>query len=337
MKRRNVFRAVAAAGVGALVAPSPAFAAGPPALVTNPAQADREFVLWLSVHDPRRSVREAATAALATAAQVTTFLASGYQAALDQAAQIRAGHLDFANSKAAAHPASTFPWVAAAARRALEGTDAELAEFAGTGYAAALRDDQAGIAYDDGAALVTPADWDFLSTLVALDAGTSIYQRARFVDTDADLAEFLRHGLLSAAAVDLDLLRAQYVADEWAKWPELRFRTVQAVEIDQAARAGTASPATAVRAWQDLINRFNRQPSYWSQGERLTRTRSEAWGRVSQRAGASSTFYLDPIVGGAAAVRGRWLTETSNAAERSAWWTTLIRYAEDTVLDWMHS
>ncbi|GAA0473291.1 hypothetical protein Aca07nite_85780 [Actinoplanes capillaceus] len=337
MKRRNVFRVVAAAGVGALVAPSPAFAAGPPALVTNPAQADREFVLWLSVHDPRESVRAAATAALATAAQVTAFLATGYQAALDQAAQIRASHLDFANSKAAAHPAPSFPWVAAAARRAIEGTDAERAEFAGTGYAAALRDDQAGIAYDDGAALVTPADRDFLSTLVILDAGTSIYQRARFVDTDADLAEFLRHGLLSAAAVDLELLRAQYVADEWAKWPEVRFRTVQATEIEQAARAGTASPATAVQAWQQLINRFNRQPSYWSQGERLGRTRSEAWGRVSQRAGASSTPYLDPIVGEAAAVRGRWLTETSNAAERSVWWTTLIRYAEDTVIDWMHS
>ncbi|MBO3743964.1 ALF repeat-containing protein [Actinoplanes flavus] len=336
MKRRNVLLTVAAAGMGVLAGPSPARAAAVPVLVTNPAEADREFVRWLSVHDPRASVRSAAETALA-GGTAAAFLASGYQTALDQAAQARANDLAFADRMASEHPAPTFPWVNAAARRAIEGTDAELAEFARTGYAAALKDDQAHVPYDDGAALVTASDWDFLADLARLDPGTNIYQRVRFIDTDADLAGFLRYGLLSAAALDLELLRAQYVADEWAKWPEARFRTVQAATIDKAAREGTTSPAVAVQAWQQLISRFERQPAYWSGGERLARTRSESWGRIGMRAGMASTPLLDPVVSGAAEVRSRWVAETNGAAQQYGWWNGLIQYAQNTVLDWMHS
>ena len=216
MNRRRVFVAAAAVAASVLALPAPARAELPPApnLVANPAEADRDFVRWLSVHDPRAGVRSVARSTLlsSNAGAVSAFIASGYQAAADRDAQTRVRQLDYANRMAGTHPAQSYPWVNAAALRAANGTDAELAEFSSTGYAAALAKDNAKVPYDDGAAQVTPEDRDFVDGLAIADPAPAVRERARLVTTDADVAEFLRYGWLSAAGIDSDSFRAQYVA-----------------------------------------------------------------------------------------------------------------------------
>ena len=350
MKRRQILSAVAAVSLGALVAPSPALAAEAatgvaqaqlaaalpaPAIVADPAAADRAFVQWLSVHDPRAAVRSAAQEALGGGtAAVTTFLSSGYKAATDQAAQTRTRLLEYATGMAAAHPASSFPWVNAAARRAATGTDAELAEFSETGYAAALAKDDAAIPYDDGAAQVTEADHDYVYGLSRIDPGPAVRERAAGVETDADVAEFLRHGWLSAAGSDLDAFRAQYVADEWSRWREARQATLSAVAAEQAARQG-GSPAAAIRAWDNVRTRFARQPAGWTERERFARARVDDWSRTALSAGDSESPLWSSIAVGAPDVRGRWIAEITGAREQSAWWSGLIEYARAAAAAWL--
>ena len=340
MKRRKVFLAVAAVTVSALAAPSPAGAAmrqalPAPALVADPAAANRDFVRWLSVHDPRAGVRSAAQATLAGGAgAITAFLGSGYTAAAGEAARVRAGQLDFATRMATAHPAPTYPWVNAAARRAANGTDAELAEFSSTGYAAALAKDNARIPYDDGAAQVTEADHDFVRALARIDASNAVRERAADVETDADVAEFLRHGWLSAGGIDRDAFRAQYVADEWSRWSEARYVTSVAVAVDQAAREGTASPVAAIQAWEDVRTRFVRQPTRWTERQRFAHGRFDAWTQNSLRAGDAESPLWAALVTEGSAMRSEWIAELNGAGEQSAWWSHLLQHAEAAAARW---
>ncbi|MFC3737314.1 hypothetical protein [Paractinoplanes deccanensis] len=320
MRRRQFLLGAVAVSAGVLAAPSPVTAApvlvtAAPVLVTNPAQADRDFARWLSVHDPREGVRSAARSALDTGG-ATAFLASGYASAVDRAARARTGHLDFANRMAAEHTPQSYPWVHAAARRAAIGTDAELAEFAATGYPAALQKDQAKVPYDDGAAQVTDEDRDLAASLGGVPLGATVQERAADLTTDAGIAEFLRHGLLSAAGIDADTHRAQYVAHEWAQWNEARQLTLQALAAEESG-----DPDAVAWAWQTVTTRFPRQPSGWSERERLARNRADAWAWLAAGATRSETLLQ------ASAVREQWLSETTTATERSTWWTELLRYA----------
>ncbi len=350
MKRRDVFLAVAAVAASALAAPSPALAAqaatavaqaqlaaglpATPNLVANPAAADRDFVRWLSVHDPREAVRSAAQAATTSGGGATAFLTSGYASAVDQAAQTRVHQLDYAKRMATVHPAQSYPWVNAAARRAVNGTDAELAEFAGAGYAAALTKDNAKVPYDDGAAQVTPDDRGFVEDLAVLDPSAAVRERAANVATDADMAEFLRYGWLSAAGKDVDAFRAQYVADEWSRWREARQATLTAVAVDQAARAGAASPVDAIQAWDAVRTRFARQPAGWAERERFARGRVDAWNRNSVTIGDSTSPLWAALATGGSAFRTQWISEVTGAAEQADWWNHLIQHAYAAATEW---
>ncbi|WP_250031393.1 hypothetical protein [Paractinoplanes maris] len=336
MRRRQVLLGAAGVAVGAAALPPAARAAErsvAPNLVADLAAAERDFVRWLSVSDPRTPVRAAAEAAVTGAA--TAFLASGYATAVTQAAQVRASNLAFANRMATGHPAQSFPWVDAEARRAAAGTDDELAAFAGTGYSAALAKDDARIPYDDGAALVTEADHDAVYGVRFLDQGRTASERAAAVRTDADAAEFLRYGWISAARIDVDEFRAQYVADEWLRWQHARSETVRAVTVDRAAREGTADAYSALRAWDSVRTLFARQPAAWTERERYARDRSEQWLRISyQTADATSPLWAGLTVE-APAVRSRWLAERTGAARQSVWWSELNQYARVAYQEWL--
>lgn len=338
MNRRGVFSAAAAVAVGALVAPSAARAAAvppTPTLVADPAEADREMLRWILAHDPRAAVQSAAQQALATGG-AAEFFASGFPAAASLAAQNRATQVSHANQTAATYPAQTHPWVNAAARRAAAGTDAELAEFAATGFAAAKAKDDAAMPYDDGAAQVIPADRDFVERLAATDPIDAVRERAAEVTTDAEVAEFLRHGLSSAGRIDLDEFRTLYVTDELAKWREARANTGRAVEADQAARAGTLDPFYAARAWQTLTTRSGRQPSAWDAREPFTVNRSDLWTRTGYFAEDALPHPLwESLLGDASELRSRWHTEIANTQGRYEWWSALMYYGQASTEYWL--
>ncbi|MEV4349539.1 hypothetical protein AB0J83_34190 [Actinoplanes sp. NPDC049596] len=319
MKRRG-FLLSAAVAVTGLAAASPARAVSPaagdaaPNLVADQEAADRDFVRWLSVHDPRALVRSPARSALlhsSGAAAITAFLTSGYKSAAERAATTRVRQLDYANRMAATHAAQFYPWVNAAARRAAAGSDAELAEFSSTGYAAALAKDNAKVPYDDGAARVTQDDRDFAAQLAVLDLGPAVQQRALEVTTDAEVAEFLRYGLSSAAQIDSDDFRALYVAEEWALWPEAKSLTGRAVTA--------GDPAAALLAWHDVAELAARPAQRWTERQQFAQRRVNDWSAI---AGSGR-----PLLGGAAAVRTQWAAEVTNAAGQTAWWNDLLQYA----------
>ncbi|WP_203819395.1 hypothetical protein [Paractinoplanes ferrugineus] len=323
MIRREVLAAAAAVTVGALLAPSRALAAqglaaqglaaqAVPTIVADPELADREFVRWLSVHDPRAAVRSAARSALISsggAAASTAFLTAGYKSAADRAAQTRARQLDYANRMADTHAVQFYPWVNASAVRAVNGTDAELAEFSSTGYAAALAKDKAKTPYDDGAALVTEADRSFVVRLAVSGQIPAVTSRALRVETDAEVAEFLRYGWFSAAGIDLDSFRGGYVDDEWQRWHDAR-------------------QMTAAGAWTVLLSRLARQPTLWAERQRFALDRVDAWTRALQLAGSAGTPLLTAATTKGSPVRTQWTSEASDAAEQTVWWSDLIAYAE---------
>jgi hypothetical protein len=337
VQRRRILLPAAAIAVSALVAPVAATAAETkPVLVADPAGAERDFVRWLSVHDPRPVVRETAQPTL-TGGDATTFLAAGYTAAADRAARERAWQLDFADRTAAAYPARTHPWVHAAARRAAAGTDDELAGFAAGGFTAALAQDDAGRPYDDGAGQVTPDDRALVADLGHRDPNLTVRHRAADVRTDAEVAEFLRHGWLSAARLDLDAFRAEYVAGEWAGWDEARYHIGVAVTADRQARQGTAPPIAAVTAWRTVGTRAVKKPAIWTERERYAQGRADTWTRTALTATASPSPLRAALATDAPAVHAGWIAEARHAADQRTWWQTLIRYAQDTATLWTRS
>lgn len=329
------FLAALAATALVSASPAPALAAraqalpGAPTIVTNPAEADREFVRWLSVHDPRPTVQSAAQAALG-GNTATTFLLSGYTPAVTRAAQAREQHLDFANRTAATHPAQLYPWVNAAARRAAIGTDEELAEFATSGFAAALAQDDAEVPYDDGAALVSADDRGVVADLTVLDLGDTVRRRAADVTTDVEVAEFLRHGWRSAAGIDSDTFRAQHVAHEWTQWNDARNRTQAAVAAEQSG-----DPWAVVQAWDHVSSRFSRQPSAWAEREQFARVRTNAWAWFSMSAGDAESPLQASLAVEAPAFYERWRSEAVGAGRQNEWWAHLTRYARASVQWWL--
>src|SRR4051794_1482581 len=106
VKRTSVVLAAIAVAVGVLAAPA---AAAEPDV-----QADRSFVQWLSIHDPRAAVRSPARAALlhsSGAVAITAFLDSGYEAAAGRAGDTRVRQTDYATRMLNTHPAQYYPWV----------------------------------------------------------------------------------------------------------------------------------------------------------------------------------------------------------------------------------
>ncbi|MEV6305936.1 hypothetical protein AB0M02_41440 [Actinoplanes sp. NPDC051861] len=330
MKRRSSFLAAFAVALGALVTPTPAQAGLPPVLYDQVAQ-DREFVRWLSVQDPRAAVRSRARGALVNGGEagITAFLfptvlpsgeikPSGFDAGAAQAADTRTRQTDYAARMATTHPAQFYPWVNAAARRAQAGTEAELAEFASTGYTAALNKDNAKIPYDDGAALVTPFDRAFVANLAVSDESDQVRDRAENVVTDADVAEFLRYGWLSAAGIDNEAFRSAYVADEWARWHEARRLIGVALTADEADARG---------AWQNVAAVTVPARDAWAEREPVAKIRMDAWLLASATAESQSNALWSNLVTKAPPMRTQWRNEGSNVAARLTWWNNLKQLA----------
>ncbi|GIF22454.1 hypothetical protein BJ973_002775 [Actinoplanes tereljensis] len=326
MKRRKFLLSTAGVALGALAVPSPAQAfSEAPTLVTDPPAAERDFVRWLSIHDPRATVRSVARTALLSsdgAAAITAFLASGYASAATRAAETRARQLDYATRMADTHPAQYYPWVNATARRAANGTDTELADYSSTGYAAALKNDNAQIPYDDGAALVTEDDRELVSGVADADPSLVVRDRAAGVTTDAEVAEFLRYGWLSAAGIATDEFRAQYVADERSLWSEARQQTATAVAV------AATNPVAAIQLWYSVRTRFAPLPTGWTARQRYALARSDDWRRTVQTAAASASPLWAPLAARGPALSTQWYAEVTNAADQAAWWTALLQYAQ---------
>ncbi|RSM41381.1 hypothetical protein DMB66_56095, partial [Actinoplanes sp. ATCC 53533] len=126
----------AALSSSVLLAPLAAFAAPAAATATSSAAADLVFVRWLSIKDPRQTVRSAAWTAIISSAQdraIAQFLTGGYQSAKMRATTTQARNLDFAKRVQATSVPEVSPEVHEAARFAVDGTDTDRTHFARTG------------------------------------------------------------------------------------------------------------------------------------------------------------------------------------------------------------
>jgi hypothetical protein len=162
-----------------------------------------------------------------------------------------------------------------------------------------------------------------------------VRERAAAASTDAGVAEFLRYGWLSAAGIDLDAFRAQYVADEWVKWRDAKDLAATAVIVDRAARAGTGEPFAAFQAWNELSEHAARQPGRWAEREQLTRGPIDAWTATYYTADASASPLWAALATESLTFRSQWATVATGAAEQRTWWTVLVRYAQATAGQWL--
>jgi hypothetical protein len=344
MRKRGLALAVAAV-VGLLAVPGPAWAVGTSGsavlnvTVFDQAAADRMFVQWLSVEDPRPAVRSAARSALLSSKgdAIADFLNAGYDAAIDRADQARTRNVGFTTRMIATHPAQFYPRVNAAGRRALAGTDAQLDEFVRIGYAAALERDRRDIDDDNGhAAEVRQEDRAFVTRLSTGDPGVQVRAWAgRAVaagTTDADVVEFFRYGWVSASGLDMQTHRAR-IADADRRWRVQSHRLVaeaRAAELaarDTAGEAQVQARAAAARAWAAAGAQTGPARVAWADAERVALRQADAWLAVSQAAGTATSSNWAAIAGAAPATRAQWLSEQQNAAAQAASWTALYQQA----------
>jgi hypothetical protein len=304
----------------------------------DPAAADRLFVRWVSADDPRLAVRSAArNALLSSAAAITQFLNVGWDAAITRAAQTHSRNLDFTTRMVNTHSAQFYPRVNAAGRRALAGTHAQLEEFVRTGYAKALERDRQDLADDtDQAGQVLQGDRDFVTRLSIDDPGVQVRAWAgRAVTagtTDADVAEFLRYGWVSASGLDMQLFRTR-IADEDRRWRvQSRLLVTEAQAAEKAARetAGEAQEqlrAAAARAWGAVRAQASPARVAWADAEQVALRQAETWLLVSHAAATATSTNWSTIAGTAQSTRAGWLSEQANATAQASSWAALYQQA----------
>jgi hypothetical protein len=336
---------VLAATMGVLAVPGAAWA-GPPVTVMavqadwDPAAADRMFVQWLSVEDPRPAVRSAARGALLSSAgdaAIADFLIAGWDGAIARAAQARTRNVDFTTRMVNTHPAQFYPRVNAAGRRALAGTDAQLDEFVRTGYAKALEFDRKDIDDDRAqAGQVRQEDRAFVTRLSTDDPGAQVRAWAgRAVapgTTDADIAEFFGYGWVSASGLDMQTFHTR-IADEDRRWRvDSRRLFAEAEAAEKAARetAGEAQAqmrAAAARAWGAVSAQTGPARVAWADAEQVALRQADNWLLISQAAGTATSTNWSTIAAAAQGTRADWLTEQQNAATQASSWTALYQQA----------
>ena len=343
MKRTSALFAATAMALSAVMINTPALAAGLPAVtalslaLASQIEEDRFFVRWLSTNDPQPAVRSAARAALASDATVVTFLATGYEAALLRAEQTRQRQTAYTQRTVASHAPQYYPRVHAAGLRALSGSYDELNTFVLTGYAAALELDRRDIADDRNRAdLVRQDDRTLVAGLRDNDPGAQVRAWAgRAVApgaSDADVAEFLSYGWVSASGLDLQTHRRQLADAELAWRSAIRGLVVDAQEAERKAReaadeARELARETAARAWARVGTETGPARVAWADAEQVALRQADIWQQVSvTAAGASSPNWLN-IAGSAQGTREQWLAELQNAAAQASSWNALHRSA----------
>ncbi|WP_328461679.1 hypothetical protein OHA21_33250 [Actinoplanes sp. NBC_00393] len=335
MKRRSVLFAAAAMTLAAVPYAGPAWAAEP---LTELEEAERFFVRWLSVHDERALVRSAARAALAPGdvASITNFLAieGGYDKAMERAATTLARHISYTQRMVNTHPVQYYPWVNNAGRRALIGSEAELAYFVNTGYQENLARDKQGIADDKlRADLVKQADRDYVIFLSENDPGDQVRAWAgRAVaegTTDKDVAEFLNYGWVSASKLDTQTFRRQ-CADADKAWLVTSRGLVKAAE-DAELKARNAADeakaqlrAAAAREWALVGAQTSAPRVAWANAEQVALQQAEVWLQISIAAASATSPHWQTIAGTSLGTREEWLKEQQAAAEQAASWLALF-------------
>lgn len=304
------------------------------------AASDRAFVRWLAGKDPRSTVRVAAWSALISSTPdeaVAEFLASGFDYAKQRAAQARARNLDFAKRVLATHTAEYSPEVHAAAKRAVNGTDADRERFARTGYAAAKeRDRLAREAAGEQARAIVQADRDFVAALRDNDPGPQVRASAAWAlrpgATDGDLVEFFAYGWASGASLDLEMFRTR-AADNDAAWRVTISRlVVEAQAAEQAALEASGEAAeqarqAAARAWQAAGDGTGPARTAWTDAQSTADAQAANWRAVVEAANVATGPNWAAIAGPAAATEGEWAAEREFAAEQARFWTALREQA----------
>ncbi|WP_199752372.1 hypothetical protein [Actinoplanes sp. ATCC 53533] len=298
----------AALSSSVLLAPLAAFAAPAAATATSSAAADLVFVRWLSIKDPRQTVRSAAWTAIISSAQdraIAQFLTGGYQSAKMRATTTQARNLDFAKRVQATSVPEVSPEVHEAARFAVDGTDTDRTHFARTGYAAAKqRDRLAREADGEYARALSQFDRDFVAAVRDHDPGEQVRASAAWAlrtgATDSDVVEFLTYGWINGAALDLDLRRAR-LADSDTAWRTTVNRLVtEAQAAEQAALAAgqegaKQARAAAARAWEAVGDQTGPARSAWSDAEAVAQAQAENWRAVAAAALAATGPNWAPI------------------------------------------
>ncbi|HST86581.1 MAG TPA: hypothetical protein VLL08_32890 [Kineosporiaceae bacterium] len=307
--------------------------------VADAAAQDRAFVKMVALYDPRSLVRTAAWNALLSTREtaVADFLASGYASAVKRANATKARNLDFAKRVLATHTVDYAPQVHAAAKQAVNGTDADRERFVKTEYAAAMeRDRLARLSEGQQAAAIVQADRDFVLATSTTDPGTQVRAAALYAlrtgAGDAGLVEFFTYDWVQASVVDLDMYRTTR-ADQEILWRSVNRRLLlDAQTADQAARSASATEAAqaravAARAWKAVGDQTGPARTAWGQAQELAQAQALNWQQVALAAAAAGGQNWSAIGTAADAVQTDWALEKQQATDQAAYWAALLAQA----------
>ncbi len=343
MRKRAVICVIclsAAITFGSAVTP-PAVSAA--AVSVQDFNADKAWVQYLALHDPRSIVRVAAWQALlssAPEAAIQQFTESGYEYAVNLSAQKNARNSDFARRVLATYPAEFSPEVHAAAQYAVDSRDdADRERFANGGFAAAKqRDSAVREAKGDQAKALAEGDRQFVRDLAAHDPGEQVRVSAAYAvrvgSTDSDVVDFFADGWAFGAKLDLDAHRLHSADDEMRWRAALAGLLRDAAAAEQAARDASGdlaekAKAAAVRAWQTVGEQTGPARSYWSEAKLLADRQAANWAAVLAAANAASGPNWAAIVQPAHANQSAWTDEGKAAAQQAQYWNALLQQARD--------
>ena len=343
MRTRGMALALAATA-GLLMAPAPVLAAGALTAAAieaayDEAAANREFVRWLSVDAERPAVRSAARSALLSTrpGAIDEFLLTGWDAAIKRHDDKLASNTSFAARMVTRHPAQFYPRVNAAARRALTASFEELQYFVSTGYAEELDLDRRHIADDKARAdQVRQDDRDYVTLLSTDDPGAQVRAWAgRAVapgTTDADVAEFLGYGWVSASKLDLQMYRNKLADNDraWRLSVKSLFEEAQRAEKEARETVGEAQAqkrAAAARAWGTVDAQTSPARVAWADAEQVALRQAETWLQVSQAAGNATSSNWLTISESALDTRSEWISEQQSASTQASFWIALHNQA----------
>ncbi len=310
------------------------------------AAADKAFVRFIALRHPQSTVKAAAWLALMSStpdAAVAQFLNKGYDSARARAAARAQQNLDYAKRILATHTVAYAPEVNAAAKRAVNGSDADRERFARTGYAeAAARDRQVREADGAQAAALVQADRDFVAVLRDTDPGAQVRVGAAYAlragASDADLVEFFAFGWTSSARLDLELHQAA-IADSDVRWRAAINRLViDARAAEKAAReasgeAAVAARASAAVAWRKVGDGSTPAKSAWSRAEEVALAQAVSWQAIALAAAGAESVNWESIAASSVTTEAAWNAERETAAEQARYWNALLGQARAAELE----
>ncbi|WP_370945091.1 hypothetical protein AB5J62_39230 [Amycolatopsis sp. cg5] len=304
---------------------------------------DKIFVQYLARRDPRSTVRIGAWQALLSSAPdaaIAQFLDTGYDYAVNLAAQRKTRNADFAKRVLATFTAEFSPEVHAAAQYAVNSRDdADRERFANGGFAAARQRDSAfRVAQGQQAQALVEADRAFVRQLAVNDPGAQVRVSASYAvragATDADIVDFYASGWAFGARLDLETFR-QTAADNDMRWRATLTRLIveaQAAEKaaqDASEEAKEQAKAAAVRAWQAVGKQTEPGRSSWSDAQDFTARQASTWAAIAEAARVATGPNWAAMVDPATANQSDWDGERAFAADQAKYWNAMLQQALD--------